>query len=47
VVEPNGFPDYRYNDHEIVRAFCDHARRHAAIFWWSMAWVLDQAPMPR
>src|ERR1700735_5752396 len=25
VVEPNGFPDYRYNDHEIVRAFCDHA----------------------
>src|ERR1700753_1510743 len=21
VIEPNGFPDYRYNDHEIVRAF--------------------------
>jgi succinate dehydrogenase/fumarate reductase flavoprotein subunit len=24
VVEPNGFPDYRYNDREIVRAFADH-----------------------
>lgn len=23
VVEPNGFPDYRYNDKEIVRAFSD------------------------
>ncbi|MGC8476151.1 MAG: FAD-dependent oxidoreductase [Acetobacteraceae bacterium] len=23
VVEPNGFPDYRYNDREIVRAFVD------------------------
>jgi succinate dehydrogenase/fumarate reductase flavoprotein subunit len=23
VVEPNGFPDYRYNDREIVRAFAD------------------------
>jgi len=24
VVEPNGFPDYRYNDREIVRAFADN-----------------------
>ena len=24
VVEPNGFPDYRYNDHEIIRAFADN-----------------------
>src|SRR6202045_173922 len=23
VVEPNGFPDYRYNDREIIRAFAD------------------------
>jgi hypothetical protein len=23
VVEPNGFPDYRYNDKEIIRAFAD------------------------
>ena len=25
VVEPNGFPDYRYNDREIMRAFADNA----------------------
>jgi hypothetical protein len=27
VVEPNGFPDYRYNDREILRAFADNAAR--------------------
>jgi len=27
VVESNGFPDYRYNDKEIIRAFADKARR--------------------
>ena len=25
VVQSNGFPDYRYNDHEIVRAFADNS----------------------
>jgi len=25
VVQPNGFPDYRYNDHEIIRAFADNS----------------------
>src|SRR5207245_9776005 len=25
VVEPNGFPDYRYNDKEVIRAFADNA----------------------
>ena len=25
VVQPNGFPDYRYNDREIVRAFADNS----------------------
>lgn len=25
VVESNGFPDYRYNDKEVVRAFADHS----------------------
>jgi hypothetical protein len=25
IVEPNGFPDYRYNDREIMRAFADRA----------------------
>jgi succinate dehydrogenase/fumarate reductase flavoprotein subunit len=27
VVEPNGAPDYRYNDRELVRAFADNAAR--------------------
>src|ERR1039458_1177189 len=25
VVEPNGFPDYRYNDKEIIRAYADNS----------------------
>jgi hypothetical protein len=25
IVEPNGFPDYRYNDREIMRAFADQS----------------------
>jgi succinate dehydrogenase/fumarate reductase flavoprotein subunit len=25
VVQPNGFPDYRYNDREIIRAFADYS----------------------
>jgi succinate dehydrogenase/fumarate reductase flavoprotein subunit len=31
VIEPNGFPDYRYNDREIIRAFprfCGPCSRH-------------------
>lgn len=31
VIEPNGFPDYRYNDREIIRAFADNS---AATFEW-------------
>ena len=34
VIEPNGFPDYRYNDREIIRAFADNA---AATFEWLLA----------
>ena len=44
VVEPNGFPDYRYNDHEIVRAFADHA---AETHEWLVAHgvvLVDKAP---
>jgi len=44
VVEPNGFPDYRYNDHEIVRAFADHA---AETHEWLVAHgvvFVDKAP---
>lgn len=34
VVEPNGFPDYRYNDREIIRAFADNG---VATFEWLIA----------
>lgn len=34
VVEPNGFPDYRYNDREIIRAFADWS---APTFEWLLA----------
>ena len=34
VVEPNGFPDYRYNDREIIRAFADHS---APTYEWLVA----------
>src|SRR6267142_4027107 len=34
VVGPNGLPDYRYNDREIIRAFADNS---AATFEWLLA----------
>ena len=34
VVEPNGFPDYRYNDKEIIRAFADNS---ALTYEWLVA----------
>ena len=36
VVGPNGFPDYRYNDREIIRAFADNSA-HASNGWSAMA----------
>jgi hypothetical protein len=47
VVEPNGFPDYRYNDREIIRAFADHS---AATYEWLVAHgvvFVDKAPDAR
>jgi succinate dehydrogenase/fumarate reductase flavoprotein subunit len=44
VVEDNGFPDYRYNDREIIRAFADHS---ASVFEWLIAHgvvFVDKAP---
>ena len=44
VVEPNGFPDYRYNDREIIRAFADNS---AATYDWLVAHgviFIDKAP---
>lgn len=34
IVQPNGFPDYRYNDREIIRAFADNS---APSFEWLIA----------
>jgi len=47
VVEPNGFPDYRYNDREIVRAFADHS---VATYEWLVGHgviFIDQPPDAR
>jgi succinate dehydrogenase/fumarate reductase flavoprotein subunit len=44
VVGPNGFPDYRYNDREIIRAFADNS---APAFEWLVAHgviFVDKAP---
>ena len=44
VVGPNGFPDYRYNDREIIRAFANHS---APAFEWLLAHgvvFVDKAP---
>jgi hypothetical protein len=44
VVEPNGFPDYRYNDREIIRAFADNS---VATYEWLIAHgviFVDKAP---
>ena len=34
VVQPNGFPDYRYNDREIIRTFADYS---APTYEWLLA----------
>src|SRR5438477_9799190 len=44
VVGPNGFPDYRYNDREIIRAFANNS---APAFEWLLAHgvvFVDKAP---
>jgi succinate dehydrogenase/fumarate reductase flavoprotein subunit len=47
IVEPNGHPDYRYNDREIVRAFADN---NVAAFDWLLEHgvvFVDKAPDTR
>ena len=44
IVQPNGFPDYRYNDREIIRAFADNS---APTFEWLVTHgvvFVDKAP---
>ena len=46
-MQPNGFPDYRYNDREIVRAFADN---NVATYDWLLAhgvMFADKAPDER
>src|SRR5215468_5041102 len=47
VVQPNGFPDYRYNDREVIRAFADNSA--AACDWLTEHGVVfaDKAPDTR
>lgn len=47
VVQPNGFPDYRYNDREIIRAYAD---ANVATYDWLLAHgviFVDKAPDER
>ncbi len=44
IVQPNGFPDYRYNDRAIIRAFADN---NVSTFEWLLAQgvsFVDKAP---
>ncbi|MBM3224537.1 MAG: FAD-dependent oxidoreductase, partial [Candidatus Tectomicrobia bacterium] len=44
VVQPNGFPDYRYNDREVIRAFADNSA--AACDWLVDHGVVFAEQMP-
>jgi succinate dehydrogenase/fumarate reductase flavoprotein subunit len=44
VVEPNGAPPYRYNDHEIARAFADNSVAALDFLVAHGVTVIDQAP---
>jgi succinate dehydrogenase/fumarate reductase flavoprotein subunit len=44
VVEPNGFPDYRYNDREIIRAFADNSAATCGFLIAHGVVFVDKAP---
>jgi len=44
VVQPNGFPDYRYNDHEIIRAFADNSAPTVEFLLAHGVVFVDKAP---
>ena len=44
VVEPNGAPPYRFNDHELVRAFADHSVAALDFLVDHGVVIIDQAP---
>ena len=44
VVQPNGFPDYRYNDREIIRAFADNSAPTVEFLLAHGVVFVDKAP---
>ena len=44
MVEPNGFPDYRYNDREIIRAFADNSAPRSNGWSRTASIFVDKAP---
>jgi succinate dehydrogenase/fumarate reductase flavoprotein subunit len=44
IVEPNGFPDYRYNDREIIRAFADNCAATCEFLIQHGVVFVDKAP---
>jgi succinate dehydrogenase/fumarate reductase flavoprotein subunit len=47
VVSANGFPDYRYNDREVIRAFADHCAATFEFLLKHGVVVVDKAPDTR
>ena len=46
VVGPNGFPDYRYNDREIIRAFADNSAATFECWLPTVSFLSTKRPMP-
>src|SRR5580698_8305890 len=44
VVEPNGFPDYRFNDREVIRAFADNSAATCEFLLAHGVVFVDNAP---
>jgi succinate dehydrogenase/fumarate reductase flavoprotein subunit len=44
VVEPNGFPDYRFNDREVIRAFADNSAATCEFLLAHGVVFVDKAP---
>jgi succinate dehydrogenase/fumarate reductase flavoprotein subunit len=47
VVSANGFPDYRYNDREVIRAFADHCAQTCEFVLDNGVVFVDKAPDTR
>ena len=47
VISANGFPDYRYNDREVIRAFADHSAETCEFMLANGVVFVDKAPDTR